>query len=167
MAYLTFGVCFPLFSEGSPGQFVMERQQGTRELQNIRALRNPEKAQNAGGVQNIRESRNMENPKDTVEIQNRKESQNIKELQNTTQLLNWQEPQTRDEPQDKPKIKLTGNRLTIEDLPENEVLEIYNIMGTMVFNQRVNAGTTQVTLPVPRGYYIIKIGKFTRKIAIK
>lgn len=71
------------------------------------------------------------------------------------------------EPKNEIKIKLLENNLTIENLSQEGILEIYNIMGTMVFNQRVNAGTTQVTLPVPRGYYIIKIGKFTRKIAIK
>lgn len=126
-----------------------------------------EGAQNTGGLQNIGESQNMEDPKDTVEIQNREESQNIGELQNTTRLQNWQEPQTKEEPQDKTKIKLAGNLLIIENLPQEGILEIYNIMGTMVFNRRVKAGTTEVTLPVSRGYYIIKIGKFTRKIAIK
>ena len=65
------------------------------------------------------------------------------------------------------KLKLVENNLTIENLREDGILEIYNIMGSKVFNRRVKAGTTEITLPVPRGYYIIKIGKFTRKIAIK
>ncbi len=65
------------------------------------------------------------------------------------------------------KLKLVENNLTIENLREDGILEIYNIMGSKVFNRRVKAGTTEVTLPVPRGYYIIKIGKFARKIAIK
>lgn len=65
------------------------------------------------------------------------------------------------------KIKLIENSLTIENVPNDAILEIYNIMGTKVFNQRIKAGTSQVILSVPRGYYIIKIDKFTRKIAIK
>lgn len=69
--------------------------------------------------------------------------------------------------QDKTKIKLTGSQLYIEDLPEDNILEIYNIMGVKVFNHRVKAGTNQFVLPLSKGYYIIKIGKLTRKIAVK
>lgn len=65
------------------------------------------------------------------------------------------------------KLKLQGNRLTVENLPGDELLEVYNIMGVKVYNRRIRAGITEVALPLARGYYIIKIGKFTRKIAIK
>lgn len=78
-----------------------------------------------------------------------------------------QELQNKEETEEKTKIKLTGNRLIIEDLPEDGVLEIYNIMGAKVFNRRVKAGTNQYILSLPKGYYIIKIGKLTRKIAIR
>jgi hypothetical protein len=40
-------------------------------------------------------------------------------------------------------------------------------MGVKVYNRRVKAGTNQYILSLPKGYYIIKIGKLTRKIAIK
>lgn len=64
-------------------------------------------------------------------------------------------------------VKMAGTRLIIENLPNDDVLEIYNIMGTKVFNRRVNAGTNEYLLSLPRGYYIVKIGKFTRKIVIR
>lgn len=83
------------------------------------------------------------------------------EMQRQTELLPLLEPDN------EIRIKLLENRLTLENIPEDGVLEIYNIMGVKVYSQRIKAGIAEVTLTVPRGYYIIKIGKFTRKIAIK
>lgn len=81
----------------------------------------------------------------------------------------WEErdPFLLDDQRDEIKMKLLENRLTLENVPADGVLEVYNIMGVKVFTRRVRAGINEVTLNVPRGYYIIKIGKFTRKIAIK
>ncbi|ULB35427.1 MULTISPECIES: T9SS type A sorting domain-containing protein [Proteiniphilum] len=73
----------------------------------------------------------------------------------------------KEESQDETIIKLVENRLKIENLPENSLLEIFNIMGVKVYNRRINAGTNEYTLALPRGYYIIKIGKITKKVAIK
>lgn len=67
---------------------------------------------------------------------------------------------------EKVKIKLSENRLTIENLPKDDILEIYNIMGVKVFTRRVKAGTNEYTLTLPKGFYILKIGKVTKKIAI-
>ncbi len=103
----------------------------------------------------------MKQQQDTTIIQHKEE------LQNPLRSGNDQELKNRGEPQDKTKIKLTGNLLIIEDLPEDGVLEIYNIMGAKVYNRRVKAGTNQYVLSLPKGYYIIKIGKLTRKIAVK
>lgn len=115
---------------------------------------------------------------DTVEIQDKENLQNIRELQLPVELqrkdelqernrLQKKEPKRSEAPQDETRIKLTGNQLVIEDLPGDGILEIYNIMGAKVFNRRVKAGTNQYILSLPKGYYIIKIGKLTRKIAIK
>ncbi len=69
--------------------------------------------------------------------------------------------------QDSVVIKLANNRLIIENLPKNDILEIYNIMGVKVYNRRINAGTNEYILSLPKGYYILKIGKITKKIAIR
>ncbi|MDD4778150.1 MAG: T9SS type A sorting domain-containing protein [Fermentimonas sp.] len=69
--------------------------------------------------------------------------------------------------QDSVIIKLAENRLIIEDLPKDEILEIYNIMGVEVYNRRIYAGTNEYILSLPKGYYILKIGKLTKKIAIR
>jgi len=70
-------------------------------------------------------------------------------------------------PQKKPQIKLVENSITIEDLPGNGLLEIFNIMGVRVYSRRMSAGTHTYTLNLPKGYYIIKIGKITKKVAIR
>lgn len=71
------------------------------------------------------------------------------------------------EKEEKIKIKLVDQVITIVDLPRDDLLEIYNIMGVKVYNRRVKAGTNEYALTLPKGYYIIKIGKKTKKIAIK
>ena len=103
----------------------------------------------------------MELQQDTTRIQHKEE------LQNKTRSQNYQDLQNSEELEDKAKIKLTGSQLLIENLPEDGILEIYNIMGAKVYNRRVKAGTNQYILSLPKGYYIIKIGKLTRKIAIR
>ena len=70
------------------------------------------------------------------------------------------------EEQDTVIIKLSGNRLIIENLPKDEILEIYNIMGVKVYSRRVKAGTNEYTLSLSKGFYILKIGRITKKIAV-
>jgi hypothetical protein len=69
--------------------------------------------------------------------------------------------------QDSLKVVYTENRLVIENLQKDNVLEIYNIMGVKVFTRRLKSGTNEYQISLPKGYYIIKIGEFTKKIAIK
>jgi len=137
MIYLIWGAGLPLLAQGDPGGFGME------------------------GLQN-----SLVTP-DTLNMQNREGLQNIEKLQTATQIQNRQDSQNWEDPQNKTKIKLTGSQLIIENLPEDGVLEIYNIMGVKVYNRHVKAGTNQYILSLPKGYYIIKIGKFTRKIAVR
>ncbi|WP_294080584.1 T9SS type A sorting domain-containing protein [Proteiniphilum sp. UBA5384] len=104
----------------------------------------------------------QENP-DTLVVEKQKEIL----TENNEKPKIKEERRNEGESQEKTKIKITGNQLIIEDLSQDGVLDIYNIMGAKVFNRRVKAGTNQYTLSLPRGYYIIKIGKITQKIAIK
>ncbi len=69
--------------------------------------------------------------------------------------------------QDSLKVVFTESRLIIENLPTDNILEIYNIMGAKVYTRRLKSGTNEYNISLPKGYYIIKIGKFTKKIAIK
>lgn len=65
------------------------------------------------------------------------------------------------------KIKVSENRLIIENLPKDGVLEVFSIFGVKVYTQKVKAGTNEYQLNLPKGYYIIKIGTLTKKILLR
>lgn len=65
------------------------------------------------------------------------------------------------------KITLAGNRLIVENLARDAVLDVFSIVGVKVYSQKIKAGTNEYTLHLPKGYYIIRIGNFTKKIALK
>ncbi|MDD4486513.1 MAG: T9SS type A sorting domain-containing protein [Proteiniphilum sp.] len=75
------------------------------------------------------------------------------------EAANHQEPEI--------NIRMIENRLRIEELPQEAILEIYNIMGVKVYNRRIPPGTGEYPVHLTRGYYILKIGKTTKKIAIR
>lgn len=69
--------------------------------------------------------------------------------------------------QDSLSIKFVDNRLIVENLQKDETLDIFNIMGAKVFTRRLKSGTNEYHISLPKGYYIIRIGKTTKKIIIK
>lgn len=66
-----------------------------------------------------------------------------------------------------PKLTLAQNRIVIENLPSDDVLEVYNIMGVKIYSQRIKSGTNEYAVDLPRGYYIIKAGKLVKKVAVR
>ena len=46
-------------------------------------------------------------------------------------------------------------------------LEIYNILGVRVATVRIDTDETTLSLNLPRGCYILKIGKIVRKISLR
>ena len=103
--------------------------------------------------------------------ENRQRRVVVNQLPDTTQQAEMKEHPfglvTEDVNQQKINVKLSENRLIIENLPKNDILEMYNIMGVKVLSRRVKAGTNEYTLSLPKGYYILKIGKITKKIAVR
>lgn len=65
------------------------------------------------------------------------------------------------------KIKVSENRLIIENLPKDGVLEIFSIVGVKVYTRKVKAGTNEYQIDLPKGYYIVRIGEFVKKILLK
>lgn len=65
------------------------------------------------------------------------------------------------------KIWVVENRLVIENLPQDAVLDVYSIVGMKVFSQKVKAGTNEYVLNLPKGYYIVKVGTIVKKIALR
>lgn len=50
---------------------------------------------------------------------------------------------------------------------EGEILQIYNVAGIRVMNVRVESADKRFEINLPKGCYIIKIGKYVRKISVK
>lgn len=65
------------------------------------------------------------------------------------------------------EIIFAENRVILKNLPNDDVLEVFNIMGAKIYSRRVSAGTNEYILSLPRGFYILKVGKITKKIAVK
>lgn len=65
------------------------------------------------------------------------------------------------------EILVAGSRLIVKNLEQDAVLEIYSIVGVKVYSIEVKAGTNEYPINLPKGYYIIRIGKHTKKIAIR
>lgn len=62
-------------------------------------------------------------------------------------------------------ISVTGNVLHVTGA-ENEMLFVYNVTGVRVLAVKVDGSDKRYTLSMPRGCYIIKVGKVVRKISI-
>ena len=62
-------------------------------------------------------------------------------------------------------ISVTGNVLHVTGA-ENEMLFVYNVTGVRVLAVKVDGSDKRYTLSMPRGCYIIKVGKLVRKISI-
>ena len=50
---------------------------------------------------------------------------------------------------------------------EGQNLEVFNLTGVRVANIRIDSNDKQISLNIPRGCYIMKVGKVVRKITIK
>lgn len=65
------------------------------------------------------------------------------------------------------KIKVSENRLIIENLPKDGVLEVFSIVGIKVYTRKIKAGTNEYQLNLPKGYYIVRVGDLVKKILLK
>ncbi|MBR1668657.1 MAG: T9SS type A sorting domain-containing protein [Bacteroidaceae bacterium] len=61
-------------------------------------------------------------------------------------------------------ISVSGSNLRVKNA-EGLVVEVFSLTGEKVYTQRVEGVSKSFDLgQLQRGYYIVKIGKFTRKI---
>ena len=67
--------------------------------------------------------------------------------------------------QDEISIKAEGRKVHVTGA-EDEVLEVYNIAGVKVASFTIDAYEKTINLTVPRGVYILRIGKVARKVNI-
>lgn len=64
-------------------------------------------------------------------------------------------------------VTVTESNLRIKNA-EGMILEIFSLTGEKVHTQKIEGSSKSIDISnLQRGYYIVKIGKFTRKIYIK
>lgn len=147
---LSIGITFPLFS---------------RELHTLFIATNT--VVNYPGMRESEPPDTLTHPADSFGNGERFGGQGQTEEFNRLDSLREKHPVVQKREPNEIKVKLAENRLTIENLEQDGVLEVYNIMGAKVYTQRVKAGTSTHILSLPKGYYIIRIGKYSRKIAVR
>lgn len=63
-------------------------------------------------------------------------------------------------------ISITDNILHVLGA-NGQTLQIYNVAGICVQNFKVEGSDKRYELALPKGFYIVKVGKIVRKIALK
>ena len=64
-------------------------------------------------------------------------------------------------------ISVNGSNLRVKNA-DGLVIEIFSLTGEKVYNQLIEGSSKTIGLAhLQRGYYIVRIGKFTRKIYVR
>ena len=63
-------------------------------------------------------------------------------------------------------LQVTGNKVHITGA-NSEVLEIFNLTGVKVSTIRIDNSDKAINLNLPKGCYLLKVGKIVRKISIR
>lgn len=65
-----------------------------------------------------------------------------------------------------PTVSLHGNTLNVSNA-NGQMLYIYNVAGVRVMSVKVEGTERSFELSLPKGCYIVKVGKVVRKISVK
>ncbi|MBO7579662.1 MAG: T9SS type A sorting domain-containing protein [Prevotella sp.] len=65
-----------------------------------------------------------------------------------------------------PTVVLQGNTLHVNNA-SGQMLYIYNVAGVRVMSVKVEGAEKSFELSLPKGCYIVKVGKVVRKISVK
>lgn len=63
-------------------------------------------------------------------------------------------------------IIVNGRQVRVTNA-EGQELEVYNLTGTCVATIRIDSEDKTVNLNLPKGCYILKVGKIARKVSIR
>jgi hypothetical protein len=66
-----------------------------------------------------------------------------------------------------PTVVLSGKNLQVQNVNAGDKLEVLSIVGVKVMEKRLDGNNQTITLDLPKGYYIVKIGSSVRKISVK
>lgn len=64
-------------------------------------------------------------------------------------------------------ITVSGTTIRVENAIPGSTMEVYDILGVKITSVRIDAADKTLTLNLPKGYYIFKIGDTVRKVVIK
>ncbi len=64
-------------------------------------------------------------------------------------------------------ISYYNNRLIIENAPINSSVEIFSMLGVSIFNASTSESKQYFTIDLKKGYYIVRVNDFTKKISVK
>lgn len=71
------------------------------------------------------------------------------------------------EQEQQPLVNVTGNSSLHVQNASGQVVYIYNVAGVVVQTIKITSLDSHIDLNLPKGCYIIKVGKTVRKISIK
>ena len=64
-------------------------------------------------------------------------------------------------------VILSGKNLQLQNATVGEKMEVLSIVGVRVVEKKVESSNQSITLELPKGYYIVKVGTAVRKISVK
>lgn len=64
-----------------------------------------------------------------------------------------------------PKYYVSGQNVRVQN-GSGQKLEVYNVLGVRVLSFHIDSEDKTVNLSLPKGIYILKLGKFVRKISL-
>ena len=67
------------------------------------------------------------------------------------------------------EITVVGNKIYTENAPIGKRIEIFSVVGLRVHEIEIKTPTTEYILPIPKGYYILRVPgtETVKKIAIR
>ncbi len=64
-------------------------------------------------------------------------------------------------------IPLSESQVQVKHAEPGTRMEVYSILGVRIASVRIESDNQTVSLNLPRGYYIFKIGNVVRRVVIK
>ncbi len=65
------------------------------------------------------------------------------------------------------EIVINGEKVSVQSLPQDGVVEVFNVLGSKVTTFVVTGGVCTSRVNLPKGYYILKSDNLTKKIVVK
>lgn len=64
-------------------------------------------------------------------------------------------------------LTVSGTTIRVQNATPGSMMEVYDILGVKITSVCIDTADKTVTLNLPKGYYIFKIGDVVRKVVIK